>query len=60
MKTICTICGSDKIYIEKPSSDKSPDTQTMDEMVDNLSKPVPLVYKITTWKCGNCGHSVSK
>ena len=60
MKTICTQCGSDEIYIDQPEISKLPETQTLDEMVENIHKPVPLVYKITTWKCKKCGYSISR
>jgi len=59
MKTVCTKCGSDCIYIEEPKQEKLPETQTLDEMVNNMST-IPLVYKMTTWRCKNCGYSVTK
>jgi len=60
MKIVCTKCGSEEVYIEMEEPQKMPDTQTMDEMVNNLYKPIPLVYKMTTWKCKKCGYSVSR
>lgn len=59
MKTVCTKCGSDSIYIELSKEEKVPETQTMDEMINNMSI-ITLVYKMTIWRCKNCGYSVSK
>ena len=59
MKTLCTKCGSDSVYIELPEQEKLPETQTMDEMINNLTTTT-LVYKQTTWRCKNCGYSVSR
>ncbi len=60
MKTICTKCGSDEIYIVAPEIKKEPETQTLDDMVSDLYAPVPLVYKMTTWACKKCGYSISR
>jgi len=60
MKTVCTKCGSDSIYIEEPEQKKLPETQTLDEMVNDIFSAAPLVYKMTTWRCRNCGYSVSR
>lgn len=60
MKTICTKCGSDEIYIDSPKEEKIEKTQTLDEMVDNIFEPVPAIYKLTTWRCKECGYSVSR
>lgn len=59
MKTICTKCGSDALFIVKDEPVKEPETQTLDEMIENIQKPIPLVYKMTTWACKNCGYSRS-
>lgn len=59
MKTVCTKCGSDEIYIVPEKQEKVPDIQTLDEMVDNMNKPVPAIYKLTTWACKKCGYSIT-
>lgn len=60
MKTICTKCGSDEIYVVQPDAEKLPETQTLDEMVERIHEPIPLVYKMTTWACKQCGYEVSR
>lgn len=59
MKIICTKCSGSNIYIEAPKEEKIPETQTMDEMVNNFGIST-LVYKPTTWRCKDCGYSVSR
>lgn len=60
MKTICTKCGSDEIYIVTPEITKEPETQTLDEMVEKMHAPIPAIYKMTTWECKKCGYSISR
>jgi hypothetical protein len=36
-----------------------PETQTMDEYIQNLGRAVPLIYKLTTLACKSCGYEVS-
>lgn len=59
MNIRCTKCGSDGVYVVEPGTEKLPDTQTMDEFVENISKPVPAIYKITTLRCKKCGYEVN-
>jgi len=59
MKTVCTKCGSDEVYVKTDEIKKWPETQTMDELVENMHKPVPAIYKLTTWACKKCGYEVS-
>lgn len=58
MKTVCTKCGSDEIYIKADEIDKLPETQTLDEMVEN--RTVTLVYRPITWACKKCGYSITR
>lgn len=60
MKTICTKCGSNEIYIVRDEISKEPQTQTLDEMVDKMFAPIPAIYKMTTWACKKCGYSISR
>ncbi len=59
MKTICTKCGSDEIYIVQPDQTKIPETQTMDEMVKDMGI-MTLQYRPITWACKKCGYSISR
>lgn len=59
MNTICTKCGSDEVYVVQPELEKLPDTQTMDEFAENIHKPVPAIYRMTTLKCKKCGYEVN-
>lgn len=59
MKTICTKCGSDEVYIVPRKEEKEPETQTMDDFVKGMTEPVPLIYKVTTLRCKKCGYEVS-
>lgn len=61
MKTICTKCKGDNIFIVPREEEKRPDTQTMDEMVDNMFVGIEnAIYKITTWRCKDCRYEVSR
>jgi len=59
MKTICTKCGSDEVYVKQPETKKEPETQTMDEMIKRHNAPIPAIYIMTTWACKKCGYEVS-
>lgn len=59
MKTICTQCGSNEVYIEVPKEEKLPGTQTMDEFAKRINKLVPAIYIPTTMRCKKCGYSVT-
>jgi len=60
MKTICTKCGSEDIYIVQPEIKKEEQTQTLDEMLAKQFAPIPAIYITTTWACKKCGYSVSR
>ena len=60
MKTICTKCGSEEIYVENGEPQKKEEIQTLDEMVNNIGGIQNLVYKPTTWRCKKCGYSVTR
>lgn len=53
MEIICTKCKSDKVYIVDNNKEE---TKTIDEMVGEQVQN--LVYKMTTWKCKDCGYEV--
>lgn len=60
MKTICTRCKSDEIYVVTPKEEKlEEETQTMDDFVKNVGRPVNAIYKMTTIRCKKCGYSAS-
>ena len=60
MNIICTKCGSKNVFVDMPEIEKQElETVTMDDLQRNATQGVPLVYHITTYKCGDCGHCVS-
>ena len=59
MKIICNKCGSENVFCDLPKYDELPETQTMDDLSNSMTQGVPLVYKMTTYKCGDCGYSIS-
>lgn len=58
MKTVCTKCGSDSVFIVPKEPVKLPETQTMDDFAKEVTRSVPLIYKVTTMRCKNCGYEV--
>ena len=63
MKTICTRCKSDQVSIQiSEEKVEVEETQTMDEMIENLHKSnsVNAVYTPKTWVCKACGYSVTE
>ena len=60
MKTICTKCKSEDIVVVPREKKKEPETQTMDEMVENMFGMKTLVYHPTTWVCKSCGYEVTR
>lgn len=60
MKLKCTKCGSENVFIDLPEVKKDePKSITMDDLQRNATQGVPLVYHLTTYKCGECGYTVS-
>lgn len=59
MKTICTQCKSDKIFIVTKEQEEYNQVQTMDDWRDKRMT-MTLEYKPTVMRCGNCGYEVSK
>lgn len=57
MKTICTKCKSENIYLIMPEVSKEPEVQTLDEMIHNLNRPMSLIYQPRRWACKDCGYS---
>jgi hypothetical protein len=60
MRLTCTKCDSEEVYIVMPKQEKILETQTIDEMLENIHKPVNLIYKPITYACKKCGYSVSR
>ena len=59
MKTVCTKCNSDEIFIVPRETEKLPETQTMDDFVKNMNASVPAIYIVTTMRCKKCGYEVN-
>ena len=61
MNIICSKCRSEKVFIEEPEIKKEPEAITMDDLQRNATQGIPLalVYHLTTYRCANCGYSVS-
>lgn len=59
-KTVCTKCKSDKVGIVPREMLERPAIQTMDDMVNNMFILQPAIYYPTTWKCQDCGYSITR
>lgn len=59
MLVICTKCQGKNVHIVIPENNSIdvPKPRTMDQMVGPQMQT--LEYRMTTWKCDDCGYTVS-